>query len=99
MKEDWRLVVPKAQCGDREAFVQVYLDLPRLRDPDAFPVWLRRIVFKYCDRATHRSRLPTRPFDPETDSSHGTGSAEERRKDTAEDALHGAEAASRRASG
>lgn len=39
-----------AQDAAQEAFIQMYYDLPNLREPVAFPSWFRRIVFKYCDR-------------------------------------------------
>lgn len=78
-----------AEDAAQEAFIQAFLDLPRLRVPAAFPAWLRRIVFKYCDRATRRGRLPTRPFDPETDApGHGVSQAEERRQEAADEVLH-----------
>ncbi len=48
-----------AEDAAQEAFVQAYYDLGTLREPQAFPSWLRRIVFKYCDRRTRRKRLPT----------------------------------------
>lgn len=48
-----------AQDAAQDAFVQAYRDLPTLREPAAFAGWLRRIVFKYCDRLKrHRSSLP-----------------------------------------
>lgn len=43
----------------QEAFVRAYRDLPDLRTAAAFPGWLKRIVFKYCDRATRGKRLKT----------------------------------------
>lgn len=42
----------------QEAFTQAYFDLPQLVEPLAFPAWLRRIVFKYCDRIVRRTRAP-----------------------------------------
>ena len=47
-----------AEDAAQEAFVQAWRDLPRLSDPGAFPAWLRRIVFKYCDRIRRSERLP-----------------------------------------
>lgn len=41
-----------AQDVTQEAFVRAYRDLTDLREPAAFPGWFKRIVFKYCDRAT-----------------------------------------------
>ena len=43
----------------QEAFVRAYRDLTDLRKPEAFPGWLKRIVFKYCDRATRGKKLRT----------------------------------------
>ena len=52
-----------AEDATQEAFLQAFQDLPRLREPGAFPGWLRRIVFKECDRLTRRKRLPTVPLE------------------------------------
>ncbi|MFC1526548.1 sigma-70 family RNA polymerase sigma factor [Candidatus Latescibacterota bacterium] len=46
-----------AEDASQEAFVRAYLDLGQLRDPAAFPGWLRRIVFKQCDRIRRRRDL------------------------------------------
>lgn len=46
-----------AEDAVQEAFVEVYLHLPGLQEPLAFPAWLKRIVFKHCDRLTRRKRL------------------------------------------
>lgn len=51
-----------AEDAAQEAFVQAWRDLPRLAEPAAFGAWLRRIVFKFCDRARRSSRL-TLPLD------------------------------------
>ena len=50
-----------AEDAAQEAFVQAWRDLPRLSEPAAFGSWLRRIVFKFCDRA-RRSARPTLPL-------------------------------------
>ena len=50
-----------AEDAAQEAFVQAWRDLPRLSEPAAFGSWLRRIVFKFCDRA-RRSDRPTLPL-------------------------------------
>jgi RNA polymerase sigma factor (sigma-70 family) len=47
----------------QEAFVRAYLDLQSLREPGAFPSWLRRIVFKYCDRYLRKQRVLLQPLD------------------------------------
>ena len=39
-----------AEDAAQEALVRAYIDLPMLREPAAFPAWLRRLVFKQCDR-------------------------------------------------
>ena len=50
-----------AEDAAQEAFVQAWRDLPRLREAAAFGAWLRRLVFKFCDRA-RRSARPTLPL-------------------------------------
>jgi RNA polymerase sigma factor (sigma-70 family) len=51
---DYDLAADAAQ----EAFIDAYRSLSGLRDPGAFPAWLRTIVFKHCDRITRRKRHP-----------------------------------------
>ena len=43
-----------AEDAAQEAFIDAYRLLPDLRAPAAFAGWLRRIVFKHCDRFTRR---------------------------------------------
>jgi len=50
-----------AEDAAQDAFVQAWLDLNSLSQPSAFSGWLRRIVFKYCDRG-RRSARPTLPI-------------------------------------
>lgn len=57
-----------AQDAAQEAFVEAYRQLPSLRTPEAFPGWLRRIVFKYCDRLTRKKRIGTVPLDATTEA-------------------------------
>jgi RNA polymerase sigma factor (sigma-70 family) len=52
-----------AQDAAQEAFIEAYRCLPSLRLPTAFPGWLKRIVFKHCDRLTRGKRLATTPLD------------------------------------
>ena len=52
-----------AEDAAQDAFIQVLGDLTSLRDPGAFPGWLRRIVYKYCDRHTRRAGLSTVPLE------------------------------------
>jgi RNA polymerase sigma factor (sigma-70 family) len=56
-----------AQDVTQEAFLQAFYDLPKLREPLAFPGWLRRIVFKQCDRLTRRKRVPIVPLEEATE--------------------------------
>jgi uncharacterized protein len=51
-----------AEDAAQEAFTQAFFDLPSLQEPAAFAGWLRRIVFKYCDRMTRRKRAPLVPL-------------------------------------
>ena len=52
-----------AQDAAQEAFVEVYRTLPSLRAPLGFAAWLRKIVFKHCDRLTRSKRPPTVPME------------------------------------
>lgn len=51
-----------AQDAAQDAFVEAYLSLPALRSPEAFSSWLRKIVFKHCNRHTRRPRVCTLPI-------------------------------------
>ena len=55
---DWH----SAEDAAQEAFVDACRGLRDLREPHAFPAWLRRIVFKHCDRIRRRTR-PTMLLD------------------------------------
>lgn len=52
-----------AEDAAQEAFVQAYRDLNTLRIPAAFPSWLRKIVYKYCDRITRKKVFSTIPIE------------------------------------
>lgn len=52
-----------AEDAAQEAFVQAYLDLQTLREPQAFPSWFRRLVFKYCDRQFRGKKVWMTPID------------------------------------
>ena len=52
-----------AEGAAQEAFLEAHRDLGQLREPVAFPSWLRRLVFKQCDRLTRRKRLSVVPLD------------------------------------
>ena len=43
--------------------LEAYFCLDRLRIPEAFGSWLRRIVLKQCDRIARRAQLSTTPLD------------------------------------
>jgi RNA polymerase sigma factor (sigma-70 family) len=53
-----------AEDAVQEAFIEAYLNLPRLREPEAFPAWLRRIIFKQCDRLTRQKQFSTVSLEP-----------------------------------
>jgi RNA polymerase sigma factor (sigma-70 family) len=56
---DWHLAEDAAQ----EAFIEAHRSLSSLRNPEAFPGWFRRIVFKYCDRIRRKKGLETVPLE------------------------------------
>jgi RNA polymerase sigma factor (sigma-70 family) len=39
-----------AEDAAQEAFIEAYREMDQLREPEAFPGWFRKIVFKHCDR-------------------------------------------------
>jgi len=49
----------------QEAFFRAFVDLSKLREPAAFPGWLRRIVFMRCTRLTRKKKVPTVEFEQE----------------------------------
>ncbi len=53
----------QAQDAAQEAFWEAYRCLPGLREPRAFPSWLRRIVLKQCDRLTRGQRITSLALD------------------------------------
>ena len=55
-----------AEDAAQEAFVEAHRDLVQLREPMAFSAWLRRLVFKQCDRLVRRKQLTTVPLDAAT---------------------------------
>ncbi len=52
-----------AQDAAQEAFLTAYRRLADLRQPRAFPPWLRRIVLSQCSRITRRKRPTTASLD------------------------------------
>jgi len=61
--------VHATQDATQEAFIAAYERLDDLRDPSAFPSWLRMIVRTQCNRNLRRSRdiLPLDDTEPSTD--------------------------------
>ena len=49
---------PLAEEAAQEALIEAYLNLNRLLKPAAFPGWLKKIVFKHCDRITRKKCPP-----------------------------------------
>lgn len=47
----------------QEAFLTAYLRVDQLRNPQAFPAWLKKIVLTHCDRAIRGKRLRLEPID------------------------------------
>ncbi|MDA1191164.1 MAG: RNA polymerase sigma factor [Candidatus Poribacteria bacterium] len=46
-----------AQDAAQDAFIQAYHDIRMVTTPAAFPSWLKRVVFKHCDRIRRRRQL------------------------------------------
>lgn len=55
-----------AQDAAQEAFLEAYRSLPRIKDPNAFPGWFRRIVLHRCNRLARRKSVPAQPIDAAT---------------------------------
>jgi RNA polymerase sigma-70 factor (ECF subfamily) len=51
-----------AEDAAQEAFAAAWLHLPALREPAAFPGWLRRLVATRCGRRTRRKEAATPPL-------------------------------------
>ena len=52
-----------AQGAAQEAFISAYQNLPQLREPRAFPAWLKRIILTQCHRLTRQRHLSTQPLE------------------------------------
>lgn len=61
---DWEL----AHDAVQDSFVQAYTHLPGLREPSAFPVWLRTIVSRCCGRILSGKEPPTIDLDAAQDA-------------------------------
>lgn len=56
-----------AQDATQDAFLTAYRNIDQLREPRAFPGWLRRIVLTQCHRLTRGQHVVTRPLDDDAD--------------------------------
>lgn len=56
-----------AEDAAQEAFIEAYPKLSKVYGPAAFPSWLRKIIFKQCDRLTRRRRIETVPLEAAMD--------------------------------
>lgn len=52
-----------AEDAVQEAFTEAYLHLDKLREPEAFPGWLKTIVLRQCTRISRRKHHPMVPLD------------------------------------
>jgi RNA polymerase sigma factor (sigma-70 family) len=74
-----------AEDAAQEAFLEAFRCLHGLRDNAAFAAWLRRIVFKQCNRITRRKEHPTLSLETATDRPDSIGTPQdvvERREST-----------------
>lgn len=77
--QDLAVVTAYGWLGDAEAardvaqdaFLDAHRHLGALREPRAFPGWLRRIVIKHCDRMTRRKRIDLLAVAPVSDAERG----------------------------
>ena len=52
-----------AEDAAQEAFISAWQRLNQLREPEAFPGWLRRIVLTACNRLTRAQRMSLTTLD------------------------------------
>ena len=75
-----------AEDASQEAFVEAIIHLRCVHSAAAFPAWLRRIVFKHCDRIRRARRVEaeldsaTEPIDPADDPLAAVETGESRRE-------------------
>lgn len=75
--------VSDAEDAAQEAFIEAHRCLVNLQHPLAFSRWLRRIVWKHCDRISRRQQPPvieTETVKEEVDVSNGPALALEQRE-------------------
>jgi RNA polymerase sigma factor (sigma-70 family) len=56
-----------AEDTAQEAFITAYQALGQLREPKAFPRWLRRIVLTQCNRLARKRHVFTQPIEGSPD--------------------------------
>ena len=63
-----------AEDAAQAAFFEAYINLAKVYDAVAFPAWLRKVVFKHCDRIARKRKLDLVPLDlvvePQTQEGH-----------------------------
>jgi RNA polymerase sigma factor (sigma-70 family) len=52
-----------AEDAVQEAFIEVYMNLSHLREPEAFPGWFKTIVVRQCHRMLRRKRQALLPLE------------------------------------
>ncbi|TMV43897.1 sigma-70 family RNA polymerase sigma factor [Paenibacillus mesophilus] len=65
-----------AEDAAQEAFMTAWSEFSSLREADAFPLWLKRIVLTQCNRLTRRKRLNTVVLEESSGSTNGQGEPE-----------------------
>ena len=50
-----------AEDAAQDAFVDAFKHIDQVYELRSFPAWLKKVVFKHCDRITRRKTLPTAP--------------------------------------
>lgn len=66
-----------AEDAVQEAFLTAYLKIDQLREAEAFPTWLRRIVLSQCDRLIRGKRLQIASMDGDFELAEETASPEQ----------------------
>ncbi len=73
-----------AQDVVQEAFIAAYEHLDQLKDPAAFPAWLKRIVLTHCNRLTRHKRVVVDALDENADVSQPDPSDEVEERESRE---------------
>ena len=64
-----------AEDAVQAAYFEACIQLPKVYNAAAFPAWLRRLVFKQCDRIRRKRKVRTVPFDETAISDGGIDAA------------------------